>query len=349
MKLNKEKIIALDKFIYNALYDLKNGYYIKKNPFGKSGDFITSSHISVLFSEIIAVWIISFWEYLKSPKKINVIELGAGNGEMMFEIIKTSKKFEIFEKSCNFYIYEKSPKLIKVQKKRLKNFKVIWLNDLNKIKNAPSIFLGNEFLDSFPIKQLVKKKNIWFEKYIDLSKKNIRFIDIKININKYKKILGKKIFKTESFIEFSPSAIKILKVISNQINLKNGGLLIIDYGYLKSKMFNSLQGIKKHKSNNILNNVGNSDITYLINFQLVKKIIEKFNLKLNGLTTQGNFLTKMGIIERADIISKNLTFFQKTNVFFRLKRLIDKNQMGELFKVMFVSNKNITFKNGFTK
>ncbi|MDC0142824.1 hypothetical protein OAI70_01795 [Candidatus Pelagibacter sp.] len=55
----------------------------------------------------------------------------------------------------------------------------------------------------------------------------------------------------------------------------------------------------------------------------------------------------MGILHRAEIISKNLPFSKKADIYFRLKRLIDKNQMGNLFKVMLITNKKINFKTGF--
>ena len=50
MKIKKKNILTLDKFINEALYNKKSGYYMKKNPFGKSGDFITAPNISILFS-----------------------------------------------------------------------------------------------------------------------------------------------------------------------------------------------------------------------------------------------------------------------------------------------------------
>ena len=53
MKKNKSKVLSLDNFIDYALYDKKKGYYIKKNPFGKNGDFITAPNISILFSEMV--------------------------------------------------------------------------------------------------------------------------------------------------------------------------------------------------------------------------------------------------------------------------------------------------------
>ena len=46
----KQKILAIDKYIGEALYNKKHGYYMKKNPFGKNGDYITAPNISILFS-----------------------------------------------------------------------------------------------------------------------------------------------------------------------------------------------------------------------------------------------------------------------------------------------------------
>ena len=108
MKTNKNKYIPLDKFINTALYNKKTGYYMNKNPFGKNGDFITAPNISILFSEMLAIWCIAFWQNLGSPKKINIIELGAGNGEMMYQLIKVFERFNNFKKSSKYFILEKS-------------------------------------------------------------------------------------------------------------------------------------------------------------------------------------------------------------------------------------------------
>ena len=118
MNLNKN-FFPLDKFMHEALYNRKNGFYMKKNPFGIKGDFITSPNISILFSEMLSIWTISFWKNIKSPKQINLIELGAGNGQMVYDMINSFKNFPEFYKSCKFIILEKSPYLKKIQKKKL--------------------------------------------------------------------------------------------------------------------------------------------------------------------------------------------------------------------------------------
>ena len=67
----------------------------------------------------------------------------------------------------------------------------------------------------------------------------------------------------------------------------------------------------------------------------------------DNLTTQKKFLIKMGINERAEIISKNKNFLKKADIYYRVKRLIDEKQMGNLFKVMLIKNKKNKFKLGF--
>ena len=159
--------------------------------------------------------------------------------------------------------------------------------------------------------------------------------------------IGINLSNNQKIIEFSPLTYKYLNIISNKVNSFQGGLLIIDYGYLENSMKDTLMAIKKHRITELLKEFGNSDITYKLNFKLLKKITNILKLKCQGITTQRNFLMNLGIQQRAEIISRNLPFSKKADIYYRLKRLIDKNQMGDLFKVMLITNKKIDFKTGF--
>ena len=348
MKLEKNRSLSLDKFIDLSLYNKNFGYYMKKNPFGREGDFITAPNVSRLFSEIIAIWIVSFWRSLGCPKKFNLVELGAGNGEMMKILIESFQNFPEFLRSCDFVIHEKSPSLKKIQKKKLNKFEITWLSRINKIKKKPCIFIANEFFDSLAIKQLKKRGNKWFEKFVNFDNKgNSSFFDKKIEITKIEKKLNFKISNNQNFIEYSELGFNYLNDISQIIKKYTGGLLLIDYGYDDKKMKNTLQGVSNHKFANILKNIGNTDITHNINFNLFKNFLEKKDGLKSNLTTQRNFLIQMGIRQRAEIISKNLKFSKKADIFYRLERLIGQKQMGTLFKVMLVKNRNNKFKLGF--
>ena len=347
MLLKNNSKIPLDRFINKVLYDKNNGYYMKKSPIGHKGDFVTSPTISIMFSEMMAIWIISFWEKMGCPKKINIVELGAGNGEMMLQILKSVKNFKIFQSSSNFIIYEKSPYLKKIQRKKI-NFKNInWINDFKKISNYPSIFIANEFFDALPIKQFINKDNDWFEKYIINKNKCLQFFEKKTKLQLIEKLIKQKIKKNQKFIEYSPLANRKLNIISKIIKKQNGGLLMIDYGYYDEKMHDTLQSVKNHNKNFFLENIYQADITHLINFNFYKKKIINSKIDSVKITTQREFLLKMGILERAEIISKNMPFSKKSDIYYRVKRLIDPKQMGKLFKVLFATNKKNNFNLGF--
>ncbi len=348
MKIKKNFNLPLDKFINLNLYNKDYGYYMKKNPFGDKGDFITAPNISRLFSEMIAVWIISFWESLGSPKTFNLVELGAGNGEMMKILIESFKNFPSFYKSCNLVIHEKSPSLIRIQKKKLFKNKIFWVNKIDKIKKIPTIFIANEFFDALVIKQFIKKENLWYEKFVNLEKpQKAFFFEKKTDIKKIEKKINFIISKNQNFIEYSEIGFKYLREISKIIKKNNGGLLLIDYGYTEKKMKNTLKAYSNHKIANILDNKGNIDITHNINFNLFDKFVKKIGGLKNNITTQKKFLIEMGIKQRAEIISKNQNFSKKADIYYRLRRLIDDNQMGSLFKVMFIRNRRNKFKLGF--
>ena len=321
---------------------------MRKNPFGREGDFITAPNISRMFSEMLAIWILGFWENLENPKKINLVELGAGNGEMMKILLETFKKFPVFFDSCNILIHEKSLRLKKIQKDKLDKDKIIWITDLKEIKKFPTIFIANEFFDAMAIKQFTKKKDLWVEKYVNLkNKKKAFFVEKSFNMKKFEKKIGYNISKNQKFIEYSLVGVSYLKKITDIIKKNNGGLLIIDYGYMEKKMKNTLKSISNHKHSNILENIGKSDITHNINFYLFKKIIDQLGGLKGLITTQGSFLVKLGIKNRAEIISQNQSFSKKADIYYRLKRLIDEKEMGNLFKVMFIKKKNNKYKLGF--
>ena len=343
MQKKSKKIKSLDKYIEESLYSKKRGYYMQNNPFGIDGDFVTAPNISILFSEMIAIWCISFWEKNGFPKKINIIELGSGNGEMMNRIIITLKNFpEIFSK-CNFLIYEKSPYLIKIQKRKLANFKIKWIKSLKKVDKNFNIYLANEFFDAIPVKQFIKIKGYWFERYVDETNYKKTYLNIPINISKIKKIFPVKFLKNQTFLEYSPQSNVILKQIAGNLKKSTGGLLIIDYGYSGFKMKDTVQSLYKHKKNHVLDNKFKSDITYTLNFSLIKIILSRLGLKVNTLIEQGIFLKNLGILHRAEIISQRLSFSKKAEIFYRIDRLINKKKMGKLFKVLQVCSKKNKF------
>ena len=347
MKINKvffkhSKILPVDKFFKNVLYDKKYGYYTSKIPFGERGDFITSPKISDLFSEMIAIWMVASWETFGKPNNFNIIELGPGDGSLTKILLRSFKKFPKFNSIKNLYLYEESKYLKKIQKKKFKK-DVKWISNFNQIKKGPVIFFGNEFFDAIPIKQFKKNKSFLLEKNYSLDKKcRIRGVYRKTSISNIKAIKSYKSLSKLDFIEFPKLGLQELKKIVKKIIKLNGCILLVDYGYRKSNNENTLQSVMKHKKNNLLDNLGKADVTAHVNFSLLNEFFLRNNLKIKNLITQKEFLENMGIIERAKILSKKMKFTQQSDLYLRIHRLLSPKYMGELFKVIlaYKCNKN---------
>ena len=344
--LKIDKLIPVDEFIEKVLYHPEIGYYTKKVPFGRQGDFITAPTISNLFSEIIGIWLISTWETLGKPKRLNFVELGPGDGSLAEVLVRIFKNFPEFNKAIKFYLYEKSELLKKVQKNKINNSKIKWINNFDKINGGPIICFGNEFFDAIPIKQFSyfnKKLFVKFykinpmiglsETYREASKEYIS------------KIKSFKVLNNHEFIEYPKIGFGELEKITKKITKLTGGILLIDYGYLNVVNKSTLQAVMKNrkiKMNSLFKNLGKADITYLVNFSLLNEFFLKKKIKVKKIVNQKFFLEKMGILERAKILKKKMTHDERERMDLTLMRLLNPRLMGGLFKVIFAykSKKN---------
>ena len=157
--INQNKILSIDKFIEKALYDKNFGYYSKKNPFGKKGDYVTAPMVSPLFTEMISIWVISYWIKLGKPKSFSFVELGPGNGVFCKMFCTTLKNFPEFKNSVKIFLLEKKTykiqKLIKEQK--------YWIKNINRLKMDQFFFLEMSFLILYQLNNS-KLKNLMFTK-----------------------------------------------------------------------------------------------------------------------------------------------------------------------------------------
>ena len=80
-------------------------------------------------------------------------------------------------------------------------------------------------------------------------------------------------------------------------------------------MKNTLRGFSNHKIVNILEYYKKCDITHSLPFDFLKKIAKKVGFNISGITTQGSFLKKLGIVERAEMVSKKMNFSEKANIY----------------------------------
>ena len=157
-KVKKKGKVNVGEFI--QLCQFKNdGYYLKNNPIGSKNDFITAPEISQMFGEILAIFLINYWEkHINS--NFNLIELGPGTGSLLNDLLRTAAKNQKFLNATSITLIEKNKHLMMLQKNTLKFERINWSQEFNvEKKNIPSIIYSNEFFDCFPVRQFYKKKH----------------------------------------------------------------------------------------------------------------------------------------------------------------------------------------------
>jgi NADH dehydrogenase [ubiquinone] 1 alpha subcomplex assembly factor 7 len=334
-KIKKNGSINIGEFIQICQFE-KDGYYLKNNPIGRANDFITSPEISQMFGEILAIFLINYWE--KNIKtNFNLVELGPGKGTLLKDILRTSSINQNFLNCINLTLIEKNESLIDIQKKIINYENITWFKEFNIYnKNIPSIIYSNEFFDCFPVRQFHKKKE-WYEKYIHYNEveQNFALVSQQVEDKKILKSLEK--FDKVKVAEIASSRDEYFKLVCKFIKKHKGVFITIDYGYKDPPNHLSLQTIYQHKKTHLFENIGNQDITAHVNFDKFIFIANEYNLKVETFCSQKKFLISCGIHERKKNLLKNKSNETIKKINSEYDRLVDNSQMGEIFKVLVIS------------
>mgnify|MGYP001455023955 FL=1 len=158
-EITKKGHISISRFMEISLSDPNEGYYTKQNPLGSDGDFITSPDISQIFGEVIGAWALDIIIKIDSGKNFQIIDLGGGKGTLLNDIKRVCKN-----RNLSYGFIEINEYLIDLQKKTIPRAR--HFNSISQLPNNPTIFIGNEFLDVFPIRQFIKINEVWQEVFI---------------------------------------------------------------------------------------------------------------------------------------------------------------------------------------
>ena len=313
-----------------------DGYYLKNNPIGRVNDFITSPEISQMFGEVLAIFLINYWEN-NIKNNFNLVELGPGKGTLLSDILRTSSLNKKFLNSMNLTLIEKNKTLKDVQKKIINSENITWCDEFDiSNKNIPSIIYSNEFFDCFPVRQF-HKKDKWYEKYVNYNEVEQNFILVSEEVEDKKILKSLEKFEQVKVAEIAHSRDEYFKLVCTFIKKHKGVFITIDYGYKNPPDHLTLQTIYQHKKTHLFENIGNQDITAHVNFDELIFIANEYNLKIETFSSQKDFLISCGIQERKKnlIKSKSEKTIKKINA--EYDRLVDNSQMGEIFKVLVIS------------
>ena len=314
--------MPLDRYMGLCLGHPTHGYYMKKDPFGAQGDFITAPETSQMFGELIGVWLTTMWDAIGKPSKFNLVELGPGRGTLMVDILRASKVLPGFREAAQIHLVEMSHVLTKLQIDSLGNGPN-WHEALETIPEGPMLLIANEFFDAIPISQLEKRDGKWLERCVGLE--GLCLVPIGFD---------PAVGKDGDIMEYSFQRQEIGVGIGRRLKDCPGAAMIIDYGHLLNPSGDTLQAMRNHQYVPITDMPGESDITSHVNFERMAYALGLCGAKVHPAMTQRDFLLAMGLEQRAAILSSKADQKSQEILARSVARLVGEQEMGHLFKVM---------------
>jgi NADH dehydrogenase [ubiquinone] 1 alpha subcomplex assembly factor 7 len=333
--------MAVDRFFALALGHPEHGYYMGRDPFGRAGDFITAPEVSQMFGELIGIWCAAGWQMMDAPAEWNLIELGPGRGTLMADALRACSVMPGLRDGMTVHLVEMSPELRKVQGETLRRSGVepVWHDRLEDVPDGPSLIIANEFFDALPVQQLQKQAGRWHERVVGLDGSGeLAFGLAEDSVPDALLPPWARDAEDGAIAELSPAREAAAKEIGRRITSHIGAALIIDYGHARSGVGDTLQAIARHQFADVLARLGEADITSHVDFEALAAAITAEGAKAYGPVTQGEFLTKMGLREREEMLRKRADARARIRLSKGAQRLVAGNQMGQLFKVLAVTH-----------
>ncbi|MBC6497259.1 MAG: SAM-dependent methyltransferase [Alphaproteobacteria bacterium GM7ARS4] len=327
------------------------GYHRDHAPLGEHGGvkgFTTSPSISQMFGELLALWCIDMAAQMsvtESPKR--VVELGPGRGEMMADMQRIFVR-HAFSRHLSYHCIECSSYYAEQQRRRATtDIPTFWHESLASVPDDGIWFiLGNEFFDCFPIHQFSYHDGAWREIGVCAEQGTDHPPSLRFTLERQPSPLPDGLYRSLSAViespddgmclEYAPLLEVWAQDIIDAVRTHQGCALLLDYGHGGGAVGNSLRAFYDGRMCHPLCHSGVADLSASVDFSVFADRASRLGCGVMGLQTQGEFLRRLGIHERAKQLWRHSDRQprQRLETGLALHRLTSPSQMGTLFKVL---------------
>lgn len=330
--------MAVDEFIRLVLSHPQHGYYAQKDRLGPDGDFITAPEISQMFGEMAASFLSYIWHLSGAPDHLRccLYEAGPGRGTLLTDMRRTYQTIAPELVSAPIYLTEASPHFRSVISQSVSETQPRFITSPDALPDLPVFGIANEFFDALGVRQVCYHQGRWHWRTIGLSEDEGSAFIFKDGNRLSDTELANLVLPPSpsegDIAEFSPGSEQIISQLSQHISRFGGAVLIADYGK-SDNLGDTVQAVKDHAAHPVLDDIGEADITHLVDFSALSRAAAHKGARLIGPVTQKDFLTELGIFERAEALRKSGSPQTDRMLIAALDRLTSPAQMGQIFKI----------------
>lgn len=310
-RMAAEGRIPFRQFMAMALYHPQHGYYSSpRQSMGRHGDYLTSPEVHPIFGSLVAKQLWQMWQAMGEPQPFTVVEMGAGSGLLARDILGwVGRRAPEFFQALEYCLIEVNEWLVENQRRLLRQVdaslaRASWLPSLEAIaaESVSGCFLSNELIDSFPVHRVMVRDGRLHELYVEWQEE--RFGE---SLGPPSTPLLQDYFHRLGLLpgegcsaEVNLEALEWMKAVGRA--LRRGFVLTFDYGYPADELYapwrkdGTLLCFYRHNpSTDPYARLGRQDMTSHVDFTSLVQAGQEQGLEPLGLTSQGRFLTALGI------------------------------------------------------
>jgi NADH dehydrogenase [ubiquinone] 1 alpha subcomplex assembly factor 7 len=333
--------ISVARYMTLALAHPTSGYYPTRDPIGAGGDFVTAPEVSQLFGELIGLALVSYWLELGQPERVALAELGPGRGTLMADLIRASRVVSSFVAAATVHLVETSPILRERQAAALQGLPVFWHDGIDGLpKDRPLLLVANEFLDALPVRQFMRLGARWHERLVDVDEQGrFRFV-VARHATPFPEAVGGVVGDAPegTVLELGPARQALAEAIARRILEQGGAAILIDYGSApESPLADTFRAVRRHMAVDPLLAPGEADLSAHVDFDAAARAAGSTGAQIYGPLPQGIYLERLGAGQRLERLLHNATPAQRAELASGYRRLVAREAMGELFKVLAIT------------
>jgi len=332
--------MSVAEYMATCLTDPTDGYYTTREPFGRSGDFVTAPEVSQMFGELIGLWCVATWQQLGEPERFVLAELGPGRGTLIADALRAASVRPSFAAAADIALLEVSPALREKQQAALAGLaEPYFVESVDEIPGGPLIVIANEFFDALPIRQFVHADGQWAERMVGIDDDGKLVFGRGGRVELEWQAAGGSSAaipppEPGSVLEIRPSGEAIAEALGARIAAEGGAALVVDYGHITPDYGDTLQAIYHQNYDDPLAHPGEADLTSHVDFSALAAAAAAAGAPPRPVLEQGALLARLGITERAQQLAEDKDDATREAIAAALARLVDEDQMGRLFKAM---------------
>lgn len=359
-EIGQDGPISFARFMERALYDPVWGYYERRLPLGRRGDYTTSVSAGGLFGELLA-FAFNDWAAGQGSGPLQIVEGGAHDGRLARDILAWFGAGWANPRAVEYWLVEPSVVRRAWQRETLGDWtrRVRWVNDWSDVPagSVRGVIFANELLDALPVRRWGWDAALqaWFEWGVGVTAGRLVWVRLDRtppDSGPGGAEDGAEGTRLRDFFPFDPGLLAVLpdgftvETCAAAVawwrqaaeSLERGRLLTFDYGLPAEELLSparsrgTVRAYREHRvTDAVLERPGDQDLTAHVNFSALQAAGESAGLKTERFESQSRFLMRvLAEIERRPTGFAPWTAARRR----QLGTLVHPDHFGRAFRVL---------------